>query len=800
MSEDVKNIDIVSNMSLNTMLGENNRIVIPIIQRDYAQGRDNAKELRIDFVKDIFNHLDSNQPIKLSFVYGTMKGNVFVPYDGQQRLTLIYLLTLYLAAYSEEWDCIKKLSRFDYFTRDHATAFCHFLTEFNEDFSDGKNNVFQRIDIHDKKNIAESIINDSLFFGSWSYEPTVSSMIVVLQTIQDEFLNITDKLNSDERKLKAKSFLTNIEGGSIFFDWCSIHASDNIYIKMNGRGKPLSAFDNFKNTLYSELDKLRKYAEKEGKQDKIKFLSEFEVKMDGIWTDLFWEYRDIFTGVENYDIAPYMMNFLYYIFEFRHAARESNFFFGGKESFKWIDEKNVVTFLVKFKELCDVNNSTKKGKITIDDYIWLSKLLDIISQRLLSDNIDKSFSIENYSDEIQLFKELSSHKENSGTLASSRTVIVASLYFEYLVNTSKFDSNGNLISTDDTNRDQWIEFINRLIKTASYFKARYDALLRDKHILSGFVNEFIPIVFNSSSNGNFLVFAKEFDNEKLKGLKSYFDASHVYSRLVEEIEKYKLRIINQELWTNTINEVENKLPLFDGMIYFLILLSHNSEGIADIDLFKKYADLMSKILKGKEIINQNKFTAIMLSYADYRIGYGNCLSLCSNTSDATFSWRYFFDVLDGGIIEKDKTKIEVIKYALDLIYKFNGIDEAYESLSKDVNDSSWRSIIIRYPEVLNLGSKHRIIFESWDDDNCYLIKSDGVRQQVHSNSLFDSINLELYGLYQATDKKDKLGFEPNKIIIDNERFIVKNFNYIIHEQENEKEVDYSEALQYLNKL
>ena len=139
-------------------------------------------------------------------------------------------------------------------------------------------------------------------------------MIVVLQSIQDEFMIITDKLPADEKVEKAKEFLKQIINGNIFFDWCSIQASDNIYIKMNGRGKPLSAFDNFKNTLYAELDKLRKKALASGKTEKVEFLADFEVKMDGIWTDLFWKNRDAFAGTENYDIAPYMMNFLYYIF------------------------------------------------------------------------------------------------------------------------------------------------------------------------------------------------------------------------------------------------------------------------------------------------------------------------------------------------------------------------------------------------------------------------------------------------------------------------------------------------------
>lgn len=699
-------------MTLSKMLGENNVIEIPIIQRDYAQGRKNAKEIRNDFLKDIFAHLNNNQAMKLSFVYGTTNGSMFVPYDGQQRLTLVYLLTLFLSAYCEDWDSVKKLSRFNYYTRDHATSFCQFLTGFDTEFEDEKKNVFQRIRVQDNRNIAERIKNDSSFFGSWIYEPTVSSMIVVLQSIQEEFMNVTEKMNHDERISKAKFFLNQIDNGKIFFDWCSIQASDNIYIKMNGRGKPLSAFDNFKNTLYAELCKLRKNAVENGETAKVIFLSDFEVKMDGVWTDLFWKNREVFAGTDNFEIAPYMMNFLYYIFEFRHAVSCNSFFFGGKESFKWIDEKNVVTFLVKFKDLCDVKNAGKKGLITLDDYIWASKVLDIISARLLSQSTDTSLPFDNYSDEIQLLKELLSHK---GSVGSSRTVIVASLYYEYLVNASEFDAYGKLVLTDCSCREQWVGFIERLIKTASIFKARYDSLLRDKHILSGFVNVFVPAAFTNTSSGDFLVSSNGFDDNKLKEIKPYFDVSHVYSQLAEEIEKYKLRSSNPTIWTASLEQAEKELPLFDNMIFFLIKLSQDSNGVADVNHFMKYLNLMRQVVNDKGINNQNYFTAILLSNADYRIssgeGYSNSQSLCSNSSNETFFWRYFFDVLEGDIAEKGKTKIDVLKYALELIDIHGDMKTAYDSIAKNQNDSSWKSVVIQYPEVLDMGSRHRIIYQ-----------------------------------------------------------------------------------------
>ena len=795
------NIKIESNMTLRKMLGESNTIEIPIIQRDYAQGRENAKEIRNDFLRDIFIHLNEKQPMKLSFIYGTVSCGIYVPYDGQQRLTLVYLLTLFLASYCKDWDEMKRLSRFNYYTRDQATAFCKFLTGFDTEFENDKKNVFQRIDIKEKS-IQDGIENDSAFYGYWKFEPTVSSMLVVLKSIQDEFKNITSNLSTDEKMKKAKEFLQQVNDGALFFDWCSIQASDNIYIKMNGRGKPLSAFDNFKNTLYSELNKLRKIEQESGNESKVNFLINFEVKMDGVWTDLFWTYRCIFADTtENYDIAPYMMNFLYYIFEFRHAVSSNSFFFGGKESFKWIDEKNVVTFLAKFKDLCNTSVVGRKGQITIDDYIWASKILDIISSRLLNNNQYIKLSIDNYQDEIQLLKELSSHK---GSIGSTKTVIVASLYYEYLVNASEFDEIGSLIKTNDKCRPQWIELIKRLVKTASTFKARYDALLRDKHILSGFVNVFVPLAFQNNPCGDFLISAKNFDNDKLIELKPYFDVSHVYSQLVEEIEKYKLKGSNKEEWSDAIEQAEKDLPYFENMIYFLIKLSQDSNGETNVEQFKKYFNTMTKVVDENGIKEQNYFSAIMLSFADYRIssgeGYSNSSSLCSNqsTSDA-FIWRYFFDVIEGNIAEEGITKIDVLKSTLDLINEKGDINKAYHSITTDFNNTSWASVIIRYPEVLDMGSRHRIVYHEETGTNWYLIKSDGVVKQVHSNSLVDSINLELFGLYKSSINVDRLKFNAGTITIDNDKNLKKPDEYVIHDENGDRTVSYDEALEYLNK-
>lgn len=794
-------LEIESNMTLHKMLDNTKKVEVPIIQRDYAQGRKNVKEIRNDFLKDIFLHLKDDKPMKLSFVYGTKNETIYVPYDGQQRLTLVYLVSLYLAAYSKNWDGIKTLSKFNYYTRDHATAFCDFLTTFESNYQEGQKNVFQRIDIYNCNNLALEIKNDSTFFGTWQYEPTVSSMLVVLQAIHEEFVNNTEGLDIDLRIVAATNYLKAIEDGKIFFDWCPIQASDNIYIKMNGRGKPLSAFDNFKNTLYAELDKLRKQAIQDGFQEKVNFLKEFEIKMDGVWTDVFWKKRNVFLGQENYDIAPFMMNFLYYIFELRHFVSSESFFFGGKESFKWIDEKNVVTFLNKFKDLCHSDAQGKKGKITIDDYIWASKLLDIISLRLQTPGVDTKIGIESYKDEEQLLQELSSHM---GRVASVRTVIVATFYYEYLVAVSEFDTNGKLVNYDITHRSEWIRLISRLIRTAAKFKARYDALIRDKHILAGYSNVFIKKIFENNASGDLRIGAANITKEDLSAVKKYFNASHVYSQLAEEIRKYQLMNIDSSVWEPLLMKAENELGYLENMIYFLIQLAEDSNGSIDSSEFNKYLSTTQKVFDANGVINQNKFSAILLSYADYRISSGegrsNSWSLCSNESNEGFSWRNFFDVLDGDIAQKGIKKSEIIKSAMDYIEKYNDIESAYNALTKNNSCQSWKDVVICYPEILMKGSKHRIVYYDKDSGRWFLIRSEGVVKQVHTNSLYDSIDLELFGIYKEANS-DKIKFNNTRIEFGSDYTVRKDDKiFVIKDANGEVKMDYADTLAYLRSV
>lgn len=74
------------------------KIEIPIIQRDYAQGRIGKEHLRERFLGEMIAALQGKRsPMTLDFVYGTVENEALWPLDGQQRLTTLWLLHWYIA-------------------------------------------------------------------------------------------------------------------------------------------------------------------------------------------------------------------------------------------------------------------------------------------------------------------------------------------------------------------------------------------------------------------------------------------------------------------------------------------------------------------------------------------------------------------------------------------------------------------------------------------------------------------------------------------------------------------------------
>lgn len=78
-------------------------VVIPKVQRDYAYGRPEEKieEILNGMLDRMIEAVVNNEPVILDFIYGgasvkdCQKSAGFIPLDGQQRLTTLWLLYFY---------------------------------------------------------------------------------------------------------------------------------------------------------------------------------------------------------------------------------------------------------------------------------------------------------------------------------------------------------------------------------------------------------------------------------------------------------------------------------------------------------------------------------------------------------------------------------------------------------------------------------------------------------------------------------------------------------------------------------
>lgn len=270
-----------------------NKIVIPKIQRPYAQGRTGGKYdyVRKTLLSDLFSSLaPDGKVLELNFVYGIIKHNdeenILELLDGQQRITTLFLLHWYIAnrelKEGDETDSRIRgcLSRFVYETRSTSTVFCSKLSHFHYDVTSTPP--------------SEAIRKSKWYFKSFDRDSTICAMLTMLDSIH-EFYNRQDSRDLHKRLDNIRFYVKSLN----YF-----HLSDELYIKMNARGLQLSTFENFKADLtsyvssFSEgsfLKQVPLYSEIPS-TDTVAFNLNFSIKLDAKWVDMFWK-----SGSEDFD-------------------------------------------------------------------------------------------------------------------------------------------------------------------------------------------------------------------------------------------------------------------------------------------------------------------------------------------------------------------------------------------------------------------------------------------------------------------------------------------------------------------
>lgn len=274
------------------LLEQYDKILVPMIQRDYAQGRTDKKatDVRNNLLNDIF----SGKDVHFDLVFGSKEKRIidgkemicFIPVDGQQRLTTLFLLYLYGQKKQNSFQKLD-LSKFSYDTRRAASDFCKSITSEEWFFP------------NDKK-VSEVIKDSSWFMNYWEKDPTVEGMLNMLDAIHEKCKEITGYPN-----LNKVTFF--------FFDLESNGLNENLYLKMNSRGKPLTAFENLKAKIEKVLPEDLEIEEKCFPKPKCDaapedFKGKWKHFMDRNWTEAFWDSAN----PEKYDvsIAKFIVRFL----------------------------------------------------------------------------------------------------------------------------------------------------------------------------------------------------------------------------------------------------------------------------------------------------------------------------------------------------------------------------------------------------------------------------------------------------------------------------------------------------------
>ncbi len=271
------------------------RIRVPMLQRDYAQGRSDQAEVREEFLAALEQALnrpigDPELPLNLDFIYGSVEGPVdaprFAPLDGQQRLTTLFLLHWFLAWQDDEWEQFIQMFR----GADGSSRFTYRVRQSSSEFFDKLVSFRPAVHPSEIPSIASHITDQAWYFRSWRLDQTVQSALTMLGAIQQRFQGSKNRF----------ARLTDAQHPAITFQLLLLEnfgLSDDLYIKMNARGKPLTAFENFKAQYEHSLsDQFAKQTRRVNERDYpvAKFVA---LRMDTTWADFLWPHRDQATNL-----------------------------------------------------------------------------------------------------------------------------------------------------------------------------------------------------------------------------------------------------------------------------------------------------------------------------------------------------------------------------------------------------------------------------------------------------------------------------------------------------------------------
>ena len=709
------------------------KIEIPVIQRDYAQGRKSSRinPIRKKFIRDLIDALKGgSKSIHLDFVYGRIDGknqklifaknkeaienillavkgyadqcNIdfdpkikvpdtindsinsnFIPLDGQQRLTTLYLLHWYLLK-SIEFDSkeiiLIQLKGFSYKTRNSTKEFCEFL------LSTGSSLNFEG-----DKSITKVIEESPAFYSIWKKDPSVQGMLTTLEEIHD----LLKSADGNTLTTYCSNLTKNRSVTFDFLDLDEYEQTDELYVKMNARGKQLTDFEHFKSWLQDYIKSNRLKVSEQKWSDKI----------DTKWLDLFWKNRPVNT----FEVDASIYNFIKSVNLYQYLALTQKEPKSKEEQIEIVINKGLID---KIRE-----NNDDKNFISVAEFEE--------SMFISSESLDFAFSCLNKLSEIELNLLHNNLKDITlyPFLGSATKEVKLPFFF--------LSDNFNPSLPDRVYYYAFLLFLSDNLIDLYELEA--------KEQLKKWMRICRNIIYNTyiQNPDNFIDAIKAIKelsihkNEIEKAVcKEDFSIKFFDSQLKEEIRKIEY-FDKAEKWKSKIIEIENH-PYFYGQIDFIFRLIDHSD---DYQKFEFYCEKLSRIFFNPEA-NDHLFQRLLLSKGDYLIQSNSKYSFCESSIGGLRArqdnWRKVFN---------DENKLGYLKAVLE------------ESTSLDVSDSTlanytkqnWSSFFISSKYIQNITYlQNRLIDWQSEWDIRLLEKSTliGKHADLYSHTLFLDLRSE----------------------------------------------------------
>ena len=729
-----------------------------MLQRDYAYGRITESEKRKEFLKSIKGYLASdNRNHELDFVYGSVsepkgKKNLIL-LDGQQRITTLFLLHWYFAIANKQYETFRKLllknnvSRFTYNTRDSSTKFCNSLVNLKKNTeSDGskgepqEQEYFEYINsLSEKKLLSSKIRNEKWFFNHWGNDPTIKNMLNMLDDIAKEF-PISDSEGLFD-KLNASGADSSITFNILPLD--EFKLTDELYIKMNSRGKPLTRFENLKSKMLKKYDDVKHSAKYTAKVQEINQLEgrNFDslrdyvgLMIDTRWTDMFWNFWLETTSDSNAKPAvdDMFLSFISNICIFYETLR----LMGSNLSMKrnGDEEKRIEAYMdagnnISYENIIQI----LKGN---DNYL-LFKIIDILN--LLSEkNEDGEWTLNTYFDDtVYFFNEKDAFKTIVYNYdANDRNYEDKVIYFgyiDYLVNYKPQKDN-----KDDIEKfSNWMRFV-------------YD-MCKNSYNLSNAVNTFSNCLAG-------IKYLMDKDIYAVLPTKQLDDVVTLDKFQLEE-EVLKSQLFNNEKWKTAINEALSKLRYFEGQLHYELIDTTNVQS-TDKNDESKIDGFTLTVNKVSSIFNKNdgstfdsELVRALLSKGDYTAEFKSSYSLLRNGIGRDISWLRYHKAenLTDGAIDKRIYLTQVIN---DANFDYKNPKQSLEKIASKRADtlSEWQKTLIDNLHIFE--TKETSLYDYCLGDNRLLRWNKANKK--HSGNNPDNYEIDLISKQQITSRHAEL--------------------------------------------